>query len=178
VSTPYNPNDPADQQQPATPGAYPPGPYPQQGAGTPYPPQPRHGQQDYLPPGGYAPAGYLQGDPVGFGTAISEAFRNMFNYRGRASLSAFWWFYLFAALVGGGIGMIAIIATGPSHPSVLFLVIFVPLLLVVLPLIVRRLHDQDKSGFWFFVDFVPFIGVIWLLVLMLREGTPRPNRFG
>jgi uncharacterized membrane protein YhaH (DUF805 family) len=177
VSTPFNPDDPAEQQ-PGTSGAYPPGVYPPEGGGTPYPPQPRFGRQNYLPPGSYTPAGYLQGGPVGFGTAISEAFRNMFNYRGRASLSAFWWFYLFAALVGGGIGMIAIIVAGPAHPPVLVLVIFVPLLLVVLPLIVRRLHDQDKSGFWLFVELVPFIGVIWLLVLLLREGTPRPNRFG
>ena len=166
---PYDPDDPA-QQQPGTPGAYPSGPYP---------PQPPYGQQGYAPPGGYAPAGYLQGGPVGFGAAISEGFRNMFNYRGRASLSAYWWFFLFAALVGGGIGIIAAsISTAPGLIMVVNLVIFILSLLVVLPLIVRRLHDQDKSGFWFFIDFVPLIGVIWLLALLVRAGTPGPNRFG
>jgi uncharacterized membrane protein YhaH (DUF805 family) len=143
-----SPGDPAQQ-----PGAYPPRPYPPQG-------------------------GYLQGGRVGLGTAISQAFRHMFNYRGRASLSAFWWFYLFAGLAGGGIGVIAAPLIGPAQLIVLELVIFVALLLAVLPLTVRRLHDQNKSGFWIFIEFVPFIGVIWLLVLMVQQGTPGPNRFG
>jgi uncharacterized membrane protein YhaH (DUF805 family) len=50
--------------------------------------------------------------------------------------------------------------------------------LVSLSLTVRRLHDQDKSGFWYFIAFVPLIGGIWLFVLTLLEGTPGPNRFG
>ena len=131
-----------------------------------------------IAPGSYAPVGYLQGGPVGFGTAISQAFRNMFNYRARASLSAYWWFYLFAVLVQVGIGFITLSFTAPAVFVVAILVTFVLLLLVHLPLTVRRLHDQDKSGFWYFIGFAPFIGGIWLLVLMLREGTPGPNRFG
>lgn len=29
---------------------------------------------------------------------------------------------------------------------------------------VKRYHDRDKSGFWFFVGFIPLIGGIWQLV--------------
>jgi uncharacterized membrane protein YhaH (DUF805 family) len=54
------------------------------------------------------------------------------------------------------------------------LAIFIPNLAVI----VRRLHDQDKSGWWFFISFVPIIGGIWLLILYLTDGTPGPNRFG
>lgn len=54
------------------------------------------------------------------------------------------------------------------------LAIFIPNLAVI----VRRLHDQDKSGWWFFIGLVPIIGGIWLLVLYLTDGTPGPNRFG
>ena len=43
---------------------------------------------------------------------------------------------------------------------------------------VRRMHDQDKSGWWILIGFVPFIGGIWLLILYLIGGTPGPNRFG
>jgi uncharacterized membrane protein YhaH (DUF805 family) len=131
-----------------------------------------------IAPGSYAPVGYLQGGPVGFGAAISGAFRNMFNYRARASLSAYWWFHLFGVLAEFGIGFITLSFTAPAVFIVAILVTIVLLLLVDLPLTVRRLHDQDKSGFWFFIQFVPFIGGIWLLILMLREGTPGPNRFG
>src|SRR5579862_9553292 len=67
-------------------GAY--GAYPQSGG--------------YGPGAGYGPArptGYLDGGPVGFGDAAREAFRHIFTYRGRASLSAFWWFSLLAVIV-------------------------------------------------------------------------------
>ena len=43
---------------------------------------------------------------------------------------------------------------------------------------VRRLHDQDKSGWMILVGLIPLIGPIWLLVLYLLEGTRGPNRYG
>ena len=55
-----------------------------------------------------------------------------------------------------------------------WLAIFIPNLAVI----VRRLHDQDKSGWWFFIGFVPIIGGIWLLILYLTDGTPGPNQYG
>jgi uncharacterized membrane protein YhaH (DUF805 family) len=54
------------------------------------------------------------------------------------------------------------------------LAVFIPNLAVI----VRRLHDQDKSGWWFFIGFVPIIGGIWLLILYLTDGTPGPNQYG
>jgi uncharacterized membrane protein YhaH (DUF805 family) len=54
------------------------------------------------------------------------------------------------------------------------LAIFIPNLAVI----VRRLHDQDKSGWWFLIGFVPIIGGIWLLILYLTDGTPGPNQYG
>lgn len=54
-------------------------------------------------------------------------------------------------------------------------------LLLIIPSLavtVRRLHDQDKSGAWIFIAFVPIIGAIWLLILLATAGTSGPNRFG
>jgi uncharacterized membrane protein YhaH (DUF805 family) len=177
MSTPYSPYDRA-QQQPSTPGAYSAGPYPPQGGYSPYPP-PGYGQQ-----GGYAsagPRGYLQGGPVGFGEAITGAFGNMFNYQNRASRSAYWWFVLFQALAWIGVLVFAGIFAAVKIPVLSILVClaaFIGLFLAGLSLAVRRLHDQDKSGFWYFIVLVPFIGGIWMLILVLMEGTRGPNRFG
>ena len=49
------------------------------------------------------------------------------------------------------------------------LAIFIPNLAVI----VRRLHDQDKSGWWFFIGFVPFIGGIWLLISLSDRRNAR-----
>jgi uncharacterized membrane protein YhaH (DUF805 family) len=44
---------------------------------------------------------------------------------------------------------------------------------------VKRYHDRNKSGFWFLVIFIPFIGGIWQLVECgFLSGTPGANNFG
>jgi uncharacterized membrane protein YhaH (DUF805 family) len=44
---------------------------------------------------------------------------------------------------------------------------------------VKRWHDRDKSGWFVLVNFIPFIGAIWVLVeLGFLRGTAGPNRFG
>jgi uncharacterized membrane protein YhaH (DUF805 family) len=139
---------------------------------------------NYPPQAGYAPTGprgYLQGGPVGFREAISLAISNTFTYTGRASRSAYWWFALGELLAWIGVIILALIFTAVHVPAIgilLYVVAGIAFFLVGLSLVVRRLHDQDKSGFWFFIAFVPFIGGIWLLVLTLLEGTPGQNRFG
>jgi hypothetical protein len=46
------------------------------------------------------------------------------------------------------------------------LLIFIPALAVT----VRRLHDVGKSGWMLLIIFIPLIGPIWLLVLLLQKG--------
>lgn len=43
---------------------------------------------------------------------------------------------------------------------------------------VRRFHDQDKSGWFILLGFIPYIGGLILFVFMCLEGTRGPNRFG
>lgn len=43
---------------------------------------------------------------------------------------------------------------------------------------VRRLHDQDRSGWLLLLYLLPVLGWFALLVLFLLEGTPGPNRYG
>ncbi|MEO1046038.1 MAG: DUF805 domain-containing protein [Pseudomonadota bacterium] len=43
---------------------------------------------------------------------------------------------------------------------------------------VRRFHDQDKSGWFVLLGFIPLVGGIIILVFMCLEGTRGPNRFG
>jgi uncharacterized membrane protein YhaH (DUF805 family) len=44
---------------------------------------------------------------------------------------------------------------------------------------VRRWHDRGKSGWWFWIGFIPVIGGIWTLIECgFRRGTEGPNRYG
>lgn len=43
---------------------------------------------------------------------------------------------------------------------------------------VRRFHDQDKSGWFYLISFIPYVGGLIVLVFMFLEGTQGTNRFG
>jgi uncharacterized membrane protein YhaH (DUF805 family) len=58
--------------------------------------------------------------------------------------------------------------------GVFFLGTFIPSLAVQ----VRRFHDQDKSGWFILLNFVPYVGGLIVFVFMCLEGTRGPNRFG
>jgi len=43
---------------------------------------------------------------------------------------------------------------------------------------VRRLHDVGKSGWMILVGLIPFVGAIWLLVLMATASNQGENQYG
>ena len=43
---------------------------------------------------------------------------------------------------------------------------------------VRRLHDIGKSGWYYFISFIPFVGGIWMILLMCMEGDMNSNKWG
>jgi uncharacterized membrane protein YhaH (DUF805 family) len=58
---------------------------------------------------------------------------------------------------------------------------FVYSLIVLVPslsVLIRRLHDIGKSGWWYFISFIPLIGGIVLFVFTLLDSEPSPNQWG
>ena len=66
---------------------------------------------------------------------------------------------------------------GGSALAVLSLILVCYLALTVLALLVRRLHDTDRSGWWILIGLVPYVGGIILLVFTVLKGTAGPNRY-
>jgi uncharacterized membrane protein YhaH (DUF805 family) len=54
------------------------------------------------------------------------------------------------------------------------LAVFLPSLGVL----VRRLHDVGKSGWFFLIVLIPLIGAIWLLVLLFKDSEQGENKWG
>jgi len=46
------------------------------------------------------------------------------------------------------------------------------------PITVKRLHDIDMSGWYYFVFLIPLINVIFGLILLFKKGTQGTNRYG
>ncbi|WP_367379178.1 DUF805 domain-containing protein [Subtercola boreus] len=44
-------------------------------------------------------------------------------------------------------------------------------------LVVRRLHDTDKAGWFILLGLIPLVGGIILLVFVLLPGVPQGARF-
>lgn len=44
--------------------------------------------------------------------------------------------------------------------------------------LVRRLHDTNHSGWWFFIAMIPLVGQLILLRLLVADSDPGENRFG
>src|SRR5580704_6121735 len=108
----------------------------------PYPQDPSGGYGE-PPQGGWdsSQRGYLQGGPVGFGEAISEGFKNMFTFSGRASRSAFWWFFLGAIIID----VIGAIIGSAAHAVVIQYIVYVIVAIVTISLSVRGLYYSRKS---------------------------------
>lgn len=112
-----------------------------------------------------------------FGQSVSTCFGKYATFSGRASLSEYWFWFLFQLVVMGGIYAIAF-ASKSMVIFGLYGLVALALLLPTLAVAVRRLHDIGKGGGWFFISLVPFIGSIWYLVLMCTSSQPFENRFG
>lgn len=51
-------------------------------------------------------------------------------------------------------------------------------LIPVLALIVRRLHDIGRSGWWVLANFIPFIGGLIVLIWSFVDSEAEPNEWG
>ncbi|MFF3209747.1 DUF805 domain-containing protein [Streptomyces sp. NPDC002886] len=106
---------------------------------------------------------------------FTDVVKRYVDFNGRARRQEYWMYVLFyVALVV--VAMIIDFAAG-TYP-LFYLLVVLGLFLPTLGVGVRRLHDQDKSGWWILVGIIPFVGWIWAIVLMATEGTPGPNQYG
>jgi uncharacterized membrane protein YhaH (DUF805 family) len=114
---------------------------------------------------------------MNFQQAIASGFQNYVTFAGRAARSEYWYWTLFAILVGAAAAILDAaffpgLHTGPIH-SLASLALFLPGLSVS----VRRLHDLDSTGWWLLIVLTG-IGLILLLIWFCLRGTAGPNRYG
>jgi uncharacterized membrane protein YhaH (DUF805 family) len=108
-------------------------------------------------------------------------FENYANFNGRARRSEYWYFLLMnfiIAIIAMIIDKVAGLNFEPLPYGWLYatnaLLVFIPGLAVL----IRRLHDVGKSGWFFFIILIPLIGSIWLLILACRDGDQGTNEYG
>ena len=115
---------------------------------------------------------------------------NYVNFNGRARRKEFWMFQLFLIIITGictildnVLGTVVVIDGSHFGRIVLpygwlYFLCGIFHFLPSLSVLVRRLHDVGKSGWWFLIGYVPLIGIIWLLYLLCKDGDHGENRYG
>jgi len=110
---------------------------------------------------------------MSFGEAIASGLAHYVNFQGRAPRSEFWYWFLFV-LILSIIGNIVDAIIGMPAVGV---IISLGLLLPGISMGIRRLHDLDRTGWWYLIVLTG-IGAIVLIIWACMKGTSGPNRFG
>ncbi|SHH19154.1 DUF805 domain-containing protein [Marivita hallyeonensis] len=119
---------------------------------------------------------------MNFQDAVRTCLSKYATFSGRAARSEFWWFVLFLMVMNL---LLAILdralfgVTSDGQPISIIGAVFS--LAIILPSIavgVRRLHDLDKSGWWYLLILIPFLGALVLIYFFVQKGSAGENRFG
>src|SRR5436190_18099988 len=112
-----------------------------------------------------------------------KVLQNYAVFSGRARRSEYWYFVLFnmifaivAAIIDNILGL-TFNMPGFNY-GYIYMLYSLFVLIPGLAVLVRRLHDVGKSGWWIFIALIPIIGWIWILVLLFTDSNPGENQYG
>ncbi|WP_242678554.1 DUF805 domain-containing protein [Psychrobacter pygoscelis] len=106
---------------------------------------------------------------------FKKCLRNYVNFGGRARRKEYWYFYLVVTMIYIVAAIIDfILDTDGILISIVGVAIFLPMLAVS----VRRLHDINRSGWWYLVSIVPIIGGLIVLFWTCTDTYPHTNQWG
>lgn len=165
------------QSQPQQRGGYQPHPQyqPQQRGGYQVSPRKQY-QQTY-------------GSTMGFSDAVRVCIKEKYaSFEGRATRPEYWYFYLFFFLVllgGGIIGAIlgAVLSGGDGEVAaslalIVYGILSLGLLCPAISVLVRRLHDTGRSGWWYWLALIPYVGGIVVFIFTLLDSQSTDNEYG
>jgi len=121
-----------------------------------------------------------------FGFAVRSFWKNYATFKGRSRRSEYWFISLFLFLTNLAAAIIdfvlmegdvdRFIANGGG--GIVGLIWILATLVPALAVLVRRLHDTGRSGWWALIGLVPLVGAIVLVVFTVTDSHPQENKYG
>jgi uncharacterized membrane protein YhaH (DUF805 family) len=111
----------------------------------------------------------------------TQALKKYATFSGRARRKEYWLFILIN-LVITAVFVFLDITLGTVEPETgtgilsTFYGLFI--LLPNFAVLVRRLHDTGRSGWWVFIGLIPIIGYFVLLVFLMQNSEDGENKYG
>lgn len=107
-------------------------------------------------------------------------------FTGRARRSEYWFVQLFLVVTNLAAAVIDFVFMGFDVDRFVAnggggIVGLIWILITIIPavaVLVRRLHDTSRSGWWALIGLVPIAGAIVLLVFTIMDSAPEENAYG
>jgi uncharacterized membrane protein YhaH (DUF805 family) len=138
---------------------------------------------------------------MGFGEAVKTCFSKYATFSGRARRSEFWWFYLFTLIANAAayivdrlIGWTAVsfdtmeingesyTVASTYYPGWIQSIVVLALILPMIAVSVRRLHDRDASGWWWWLNVLNCLCGLGTIILVfafyIQPSKPGNNKYG
>jgi uncharacterized membrane protein YhaH (DUF805 family) len=97
------------------------------------------------------------------------------EFSGRATRTEYWMFTLFSVIASVVLSIVdGVLGTAGVLAGLYGLAVFLPSLGVL----IRRLHDTGRSGWWFFITLVPLVGFIILIVFLVQDSQTATDQYG
>ena len=123
---------------------------------------------------------------MSFATAVKAFWSNYTNFKGRARRSEYWFIQLFLIVTNVAVAVIDLalmngdvkrfIANGGG--GIVGLIWIFATIVPALAVLIRRLHDTNRSGWWALIVLVPLAGAIVLLVFTVEDSNKGVNKYG
>lgn len=123
---------------------------------------------------------------MSFGTALKAFWSNYSNFKSRARRSEYWFIQLFLVITNVAVAAIDLalmngdvdrfIANGGG--GIVGLIWILATIVPAIAVLIRRLHDTNRSGWWALIGLVPLVGAIVLLVFTVEDSNKGVNKYG
>jgi uncharacterized membrane protein YhaH (DUF805 family) len=111
-----------------------------------------------------------------------KVLRQYVDFKGRARRAEYWNFVLFSTLISIALTLVDIYGLGANpmagESGMIGNLYSLAVLLPTVGVLVRRLHDVGKSGWYILIVLIPLIGIIWLLILLFSNSQQGENKWG
>ena len=107
------------------------------------------------------------------------AFKQAFNFKGRANRPEFWYFNLFSIIISFIFSLIdtQVLGTSMSETGLIGGIYTLISIIPSLSVTIRRLHDVNKSG-WNYLWVFTIIPIHYVIYLVIKKGNDGPNNYG
>ncbi|PAB61297.1 DUF805 domain-containing protein [Anaeromicrobium sediminis] len=101
-----------------------------------------------------------------------------FSWHGRINRAKYWGYHFLVGIVSSTLSHGIAYLMDNSIGTVLYYIIAIGSFYPMMCIIVKRLHDVDKSGYLAFLCLIPIVNLYPAILCAFIKGTDGPNRFG